>query len=91
MKRKHDPDAKLDYSVDWSDWLAAGETIVSAAWTVPDGLTQGDPYAASATGTVATVWISGGTAGTEYVITCHVVTSAGREDDRSITLSCEER
>lgn len=53
----HDPNAVLDYSVDWKykspasratgtnpdGWLAAGETISSSTWTVPTGLTQLGP------------------------------------------------
>ena len=31
-----DPDAVLDYSVDWSLWLA-GDTISSSEWLLDDG------------------------------------------------------
>lgn len=84
----HDPQAVLDYSVDWSAWLVSGETIANSSWTVSSGLTLGTD---SNTTTVATAWISGGTAGRNYTATNHIVTSAGREDDRSIALYCRER
>lgn len=82
-----DPDALLDYAVDWEPWIGA-DTISSATWTVPAGLTL---EAQSETDTVATVWVSGGTEGSTYTLTCHVVTAGGREDDRSLVLRCEER
>lgn len=83
-----DPDADLDWQFNWADWLADGETISSATFTVDDGLTV------TSTGhddTVATVWLSGGTAGSVYRVTSHVVTSAARTDDRSISIRVTER
>ena len=83
-----DPDAVLDYGFDWSDWLQDGETISTSSWTVPTGLTEvGD----SNTTTATKVWVSGGTAGDDYTITNHIVTSDSREDDRSHTLKVQER
>lgn len=84
----HDPNAVLDYNVDWSDWLATGETISTSTWTVPAGLTKTTD---SATSAVATAWITSGTAGVEYLVTNRIITSAGRTDDRSIRLSVKER
>lgn len=81
----HDPDAVLDYAVDWSDWLATGETITTSTWTVPTGIEETTPPP-STDGSVATIWMTGGTAGTRYALTNHIVTSAGREDDRTIYL-----
>jgi hypothetical protein len=80
---KHDPNAVLDYTIDWSDWLPSGDTILSSSWSVPAGLTEDS---SSNTSTTATVWISGGTAGTNYRITNHITTTEGRQDDRTIPL-----
>lgn len=88
MTISHDPSAVLDYSVDWSAWLASGETISASTWVVSSGLTLASQ---SNTTTVATAWISGGTAPTDYRITNRITTSAGRTDDRSITIWCRER
>ena len=83
-----DPNATLDYSVDWSAWLPTGDTISQSAWTVPAGLTKG----AESVGTgVATVWLSGGTVGTRYGIVNRITTAAGRIDDRTLTLVVQER
>ena len=83
-----DPEAVLDYAVDWSDWLETGEALVSATWTVPTGLTQTDADLAAET---ATVWLSGGTAGASYLLSCKVSTTLGRTDERSFRLACRER
>ena len=87
-KRVHDPDAYLDYSSDWSEWLVDGDTITAADVTAEAGVTV---EAVSHTETVAYAWISGGTAGEKYDVTFRVTTAAGRIDDRSITLDCKER
>ena len=77
-----DPDATLDYTVDWSEWL--GEDVIeSADWVAPAGLTV---ESESHTATTATVWLSGGQAGREYAVVSRIVTAGGREDDRTITI-----
>jgi len=82
-----DPDAVLDYQVDWSDWLDT-DTISTSTWTVPTGITKDSD---TNTTTAATIWLSGGTAGTSYNIVNHIVTAAGREDDRTIIIKVRER
>lgn len=82
-----DPNATLDYQVDWEPWLA-GDTIATSSWTVPAGLTQN---AATNTTTTATVWLSAGTAGQTYTVTNRVVTAGGRTDDRSFKLYVADR
>ena len=83
-----DPDAVLDYSVDWSSWLTGSETITASSWTVPDGITKdSDSFSDDAT----MVWLSGGTAKNKYSLINHITTSAGREEDRTITIHVGER
>jgi len=83
-----DPNAVLDYMWNWSDWLLVDETISSAIVTAPTGLTC-DSY--SKTDTTVTGWLSGGTAGVGYAVVCHVTTSDGRQEDRSIYIVCQDR
>jgi hypothetical protein len=83
-----DPDAKLDYGFDWDDWLASVESISTVNWSVPEGLTK---VSEQDSGSVAKVWISGGTVGTEYTVRCRLTTSAGRIDDRSFIIEVQER
>lgn len=86
----HDPAAVLDYAVDWSAWLG-DDSLVDATWSAPDGVTVLDDPAPAVVGKVATVWLSGGTPGQKYVVTCHVVSAAGRQDDRSFSLIVQDR
>lgn len=74
-----DPSARLDYEVNWSAWLDS-DTIASVAWTVPSGITN---YSTSNTTTAATIWLSGGTHGQEYLVTCQITTTGGRINQRS--------
>lgn len=95
-----DPDAVLDYYWDWAattnnssdngDWLESGETISTYTVTADTGLTK-DSDEKTNSDTTIKAWFSGGTVGTEYDVVCHIVTSAGREDDRTITIRVEER
>lgn len=82
-----DPADVLDYSIDWHDQLtlpAAPDSIASVVWVVPAGLTAGIQIHALG---VATIWLSGGTAGVEYVVTCRITTTAGRVIERSARLA----
>jgi len=83
-----DPSAKLDYTVDWSSWLCAGETITASDWTVPDGLTEAS---ASFDDDSATVWLTGGTDDTDYKVVNQITTNAGRIDQRTIVIAVKER
>ena len=83
------PYAVLDYTIDWEDWLESGETISTATWSIPSGLT--DEENESNTTTSATVWVSGGVLGTRYAVRGHIVTSEGREDSRTIYITVEAR
>lgn len=82
-----DPDAVLDYEIDWSTWLGS-DTISTSAWTVPAGLTKDSD---TNTTTTATIWLSGGTAGEVYELTNHIVTAGGREQDQTVQLICAEQ
>lgn len=79
-----DPQDVVDYPVEWADVLELdGDTLTSATWTFPEGLTkQADAIA----GTQAVVWIAGGTDGERYEISCLVVTAGGRTYDRTFSI-----
>lgn len=82
-----DPEAILDYPIDWSAWLD-GDTIATSTWVAEDGITIDSD---TNTATTAVVWLSGGTLGMTYRITNHIVTAGGREDDRTITVKAYQR
>lgn len=84
-----DPEATLDYEVDWSTfYLDDGETISSYVVTVPAGIAKA---ADSQDDGVVTIWLTGGTAGTSYRIECKITTSAGRTEERSFQVRVRER
>ena len=84
-----DPDAVLDYSVDWLLWLA-GDQISSSEWILEQGATIEkitDTFTTSRT----VVWLSGGDKGITYLVTNRIVTAGGRTDDRTISVKVEDR
>jgi hypothetical protein len=94
-----DPQANLDYSIDWdhnvagaasgTGYLGASETISSSSWSVsPSGLTVGST---ANDGKKTTVWLSSGSAGTNYSVTNTITTSQGRTDERSFDVECINR
>ena len=83
-----DPSAILDWAFDWTDWLAAAETITDHTITADTGITVGS--STEDTG-IVTVWLSDGTAGENYKVACLVETSAGRTDERTIWIKVVNR
>ncbi|MBK7822928.1 MAG: hypothetical protein IPJ61_18260 [Tessaracoccus sp.] len=87
----HDPNANIDYGFDWSDWLVDGDLISASSWSIdPTGPTLSNDTIDD-TQKLTRCFVAGGDAGTRYVLSNHIFTDAGREDDRSITLKCRER
>ena len=82
-----DPSAVLDYTFDWSAWLGV-DTIATSTWTVPTGITQ---VTESETTTTTTVWLSGGTADTNYAVVNTIITVGGRTDQRTLTIRCRDK
>ena len=85
-----DPDATLDYQVDWTTWLSGdSDTISSSTWTISgSGLTEDS---SSNTTQVATIWLSGGTEGSSYEVTNRIITANGRTADRTIYIVIDQR
>ncbi len=87
-----DPNAVLDYYIDWSDWMTSGDSITASAWATESGITIDD---SSYSGDIACVWLSGGTVGCSYRVTNHITTvgdgSNHREEDRTITITMQDK
>ena len=88
-----DPDAVLDYSIDWStEYLGDRDLLTQSDWSVvpdePGGVTiVGSDFDAG----TSTVKAAGGVSGKIYKLINHVVLESGRSDDRSIVLRVEKR
>ena len=84
-----DPNSTLDFPVDWSEWLDdSGDTISAVSWIVPAGITKASE---EHTDTVATIWLTGGTAKAIYPVTCRVTTAAGRIEDFTFEILMVEK
>jgi hypothetical protein len=86
----HDPDAFLDYHVDWSDWLTEGDTLAGVLIIAADDV---DVATSGYTDTVTYAWVSlsSPVADQKYNITHRATSAQGRIDDRTQTLVCKER
>lgn len=73
--------AKLDYSVDWSNWMPTGDSIAASTWTVDAGIEHCDEDGTpldTVNDNVCTVWLAGGSVGYTYAATNQITTVAGR-------------
>jgi hypothetical protein len=76
-----------------------GATIVTSDWTVPTGITEDDSDTSSITirgvvyavNTTVTIWLSGGTAGTNYALVNRITTSDARTLDQTMTILVREK
>ena len=85
-----DPSATLDYEMDWSPWLSAGETILPG----PQVIAEPTDLAVSfieVDGAIVRWRASGGVAAANYTITVRITTSIGQVDERSILFPVRER
>ncbi len=83
-----DPDGVLDFAINWAPWLATGETIATSTWTTPAGITEDSE---GETGTVATIWLSGGTDGEDYEAVNKIVTTDVRKPVRTLLIMVRRR
>lgn len=83
-----DPDAVLDYSIEWSKWLD-GDQIQESEWFVSDQEVEASEE--SNTATRSTVWLAGGIVGQSYTVTNRIATFGGRPDDRSFVIQVQDR
>lgn len=87
-----DPDALLDYRVDWSASLGGGVQITASSWTVAPIEAGGLSVATtSVTGPVAAARLGGGIPGHVYVVGNRVTLADGMSDERSLTIRVENR
>lgn len=87
-----DPDAELDYAVDWGAEYLGGDALAESSWEVAPIEAGGVTVLGSDFNLlVATVKAGGGNPGRLYRLTNRVVLASGLIDNRSITLRVEQR
>ena len=90
-----DPEAILVYSMDWSEWLAQGQTIVSVNYTENSRVNDTAPLVIETEGvqggTVTYAEISGGAVGKIYTVTAEITTDDGSVDRRHFRIKVENR
>ena len=82
-----DPDDSIWYQIEWDEEIASTETLSSASWTVPTGLTE---VSSSVSGTKALIRLSSGTAGTEYTLVCQITKDTGETVSKAISIPVAE-
>ena len=100
----HDPDAVLPYRMDWTAWLAAeGDTFAGSPGIDVTPVSSPAPGSPAADLTVAgspapaysggyvVWWLTDGIPGQEYQVRVRIATTAGRRDDRTVTVRVQER
>ena len=87
-----DPDAALDYAVDWGAEYASGDSLIESEWDVSPveegGVAVVDGEVA---GLETRVKAAGGVAGRLYRLRNQVLLASGLRDSRSIMLRVETR
>ena len=87
-----DPEAALDYVVDWGAEYLNGDTVSESSWQVIPAEAGGIAVDGSSFDErTAKVTASGGVAGHVYQLTNRIVLSSGLVDSRSIVLRVEKR
>ena len=87
-----DPQAVLDYAIDWSAEYLGEDLLAASQWTVEPDEPGGVAVEGSNFDTgVATVKASGGLPGRLYKLINQVTMASGRIDQRSIVLRVEQR
>lgn len=87
-----DPDARVDYSMDWGASYLGDQLIETSSWSVtPQGDTAPVVEASSHDGRKTAVSISGGLVGKIYDLTNRIILSNSEKIERSISIHVEQR
>lgn len=94
-KYEKQPAEVKDYDIDYADWLIPVEDTIDSITTSVTSETQAVPtlevdYTQN-TITLAKLWVSGGTVGTQYKITVLMTTVDGRIDESELVFSIKDR
>ena len=79
-----DPNEILDFFIDWSKRIDRDDSIESTTFTITEGTVVVESF--SATGKIATVWLSGGQDGEIIPVLNRIITAGGRSMEQTILL-----
>jgi hypothetical protein len=65
----------MDYDIDYTDWLTTGDNVSSVVITKDTGITVDSSFINDPR---VKIWLSGGTTGTTYKVTCTMTSADGR-------------
>lgn len=87
-----DPNAVLDYTLDWSEWLEPLTDTIASVSVAVSGVTLDHT---TNNGTSVTIWVAGGTVGTRGEARVRITTvgtgARPRTDDRTVYFKIKER
>jgi hypothetical protein len=87
--------ATLTYSLDWSEWLATGQTVSAVTYSITPPTYNPTPLTISTSGvtggTITFVKLAAGTAGKIYTVTAAITTDDGSLDRRYFRVRVENR
>jgi hypothetical protein len=87
-----DPNATLQFGIDWADWLDAGDSITTSTFQVETtGTNLITIVDTSVVSNIASATLSGGTTGTVYTIANTISTVEGWTDTRRFRVKVDKR
>jgi hypothetical protein len=91
-----DPSARLKYTMNWADWLPAGDALASASYALQVRANDPAPLVKNSQGydagaKITYVELSGGQVGKIYTVTATITTTAALTDRRSFRVKIENR
>lgn len=90
-----DPEARLQYSFQWNQWLESGDTLASVVYSHNARRNDPAPLTLHNSGivsnTITFAEFSGGVADRTYVVECKITTGSGLVDSRQFRINVEKR
>ena len=91
-----DPESTLVYTIDWTEWLAQGQTLSNVQYEVAARANDPDPITIVSEGmtnsnTYTYVELTGGTANKVYTIYCTIHTDDSSIERRNFRVKVENR
>ena len=88
--------ATLTYTIDWTDWLAVGETISAVAYSITAPTYNPTPLTISTSGIqagnkITYVTLAAGTKDKIYTVTAQITTDSSAVDRRSFRVKVDNR